>query len=793
MNKTNFIKSIYSYYFIVLSLLIAGLSGGFYYFWNNGAVNVSNISEVFEATAKLDSIKKKNEVQHIKVLVNNDKVRESLSSLKHLKKELNQINKTKKLPEFYDLSKSFSATERSINGLLSFTELSTILNVFSNKVNEFNKFTIENRWKTLTRMSNRIIAKVSPGKAKTKGFFRYKKIQSILGGVQKDIRLMKKVTEGSVLSEAKKSIILTKVIDLDTELKMIGNYLVKLKSFYGEYKLLEISYKNWIKVIEPAVSFTKIQFEKNSKRMLLGFGAMMVFILLSLIIGHSLHKMIQRKNTRNLEDFILSAVREGIIPYDTRWKNELSSKFQSDFDKLRDYIHQRMSFGTVFQEAIPFSSLLLDSNLNVVWANSLFYENWNLENYRGHNKLMTWDYLQRFTNLGEDDPVLLALNEQIAGIYQIQVRTDENGESLPYEMYVSPVEYGGQQRIMIFFYPLRSLEETIANQTKSIVGPIARSIEALSIGQFNVAFKNKIKSDFTIAGIENLYQKFNKFGDFITQQKMGMLNEVERLENELYDQLKLLDDLKIVFNDKNKLYNETVKRFDFVKKNIVTIVELRNEIDSIFNNTANFSKSLHQNEGKLIGQTEMAIEAIHENSKAFKSVALVRDDFKNLKNNFNNYRAKLSQVVEQSLVLQKTKDMTPQRMSKILENVRKESQNLEEEMEKFNKISRNLDVSLSKVQLIIEKSETINISEFKELFKKSKESLVNDIKMVGELNKVAVTRDDLLITSLRDLYTIFKESGTKLTLIDELIIHNRELANNGVARTKMNGVSTADM
>ena len=218
------------------------------------------------------------------------------------------------------------------------------------------------------------------------------------------------------------------------------------------------------------------------------------------------------------------------------------------------------------------------------------------------------------------------------------------------------------------------------------------------------------------------------------------------------------------------------------KKNVVTIVELRNEIEGIFKKTADMTRDLHQNEARLIGQAESAIEVMDENLKAFKSVALIREDFKNLKENLNRYRSKLSQSIEQSLVLQKTKDLTPARMNKIIDNLRNETLNLEEEMQKFNQIARNLDVSLSKVQLIIEKGENINIDEFKAQFKIAKTALVDDIREVVEFNKMGVEKDDELISSMRDLYTVFREGGNKLQEVDNLIVHNRELANSGVER-----------
>ena len=67
---------------------------------------------------------------------------------------------------------------------------------------------------------------------------------------------------------------------------------------------------------------------------------------------------------------------------------------------------------------------------------------------------LSWDYLSKLTNIGDNDPVLEGLKNKIAGIYQIQVRLSESEDIRPYEMFVSPVSYNGQMRVMLFFYSL---------------------------------------------------------------------------------------------------------------------------------------------------------------------------------------------------------------------------------------------------------------------------------------------------------------------------------------------------
>jgi hypothetical protein len=57
-----------------------------------------------------------------------------------------------------------------------------------------------------------------------------------------------------------------------------------------------------------------------------------------------------------------------------------------------------------------------------------------------------------------------------------------------------------------------------------------RTIEALVNGTFDFEFQESIKTDFQVAGIEHIYQSFLKFNDYVTLQREGLLDEIDRLE-----------------------------------------------------------------------------------------------------------------------------------------------------------------------------------------------------------------------------------------------------------------------
>ncbi|ATH06908.1 hypothetical protein BIY24_02835 [Halobacteriovorax marinus] len=772
--NVKFGRSLQTYYAVTFFSLISIIGYGIFYFWNYGPVNINNVSTVFEATLQLDEFKKRDDVKAIWSQVDNDRVRDAVVSLDKVQSYSKKLDSISSVDSYENFETSLKKSKESLNALISYPEVSTIVNVLHNKVSNFENFVVSNSWRTLTRVSKRINAKIKPSRTRGPGYYTYSKLHRLWSSVRDDVVLMERVTEGSVLSREDKNLILTKTKTLKTEITMLENYLGDFKKFRTDFLEVEKGFKTWIKEIEPEISLKKIQFERNSQNMLFSLIALVGIIFILGVSGYFLYRRSERTNRDEVEKVIIHAIKEGVLPTETSFDQELSLKSREEFDKYREYIHKRMSFGSIFQDAMPFSSLLLDSNLNLVWANGLFYEHWGLSEYKNSDDNITWDFLQRFTNLGENDPVITAVKDDVAGIYNIQVKTKQNEESLPFEMYVSPVEYANQRRIMISFYPLRSIEETLSNQSKSLVGPVARTLEALTTGTFNSEFKQKTEKDFDIAGIKEVWSKFQKYHDFVTGQKNGLLQEIERLENDLFDQYKLVNDIQTSLNENTEVQKVAIAKFKDTKNSIIDIVELRNEMEALYQNTVAASKGLFQDEVTLLSQSQKISETLLDQNKALENVDKVRKEYKTLKSNVDQFRGRMMQLLDQSLIFQKT-DSSSYKVEQSLSKIKNEVMAFEKVLTEFAKISTALDVNLSKVQLIMQQSEIPNFSELQFRMEEARDMIESDMFNVSRLSRSGQTKDDEMISSLKGLYQAFTQGNLQLAQAIELSTSNAPL------------------
>ncbi len=766
------LSGIFYYYFIFSLISLTCITGyGGYFFWKKGMGNFDLINKVFEASYKFDEIKERKDITRLKNLIENDRLRESIKVLNKFETDLKTLSFLEGQQEYsVNIKNSIRKTKNSMTELLSFPELSSIIFVLGKKVNKFGDFVTQKQWRTLSRMTKIMKAKMAPGKIKRPGFFSYQKLERFSYKIKFDLRRMKNITNSSLLNRNDKNIILENLKTLNTEVFMLERYLGFLKKLMSEIKSLEKNYKVWNEGVGPLISLQKLNFYKNAKNSLTFIVGLFFGTLIFLFLGILLKKAKNKKDVTNIENIILKCIGEGIIPLKNRLKYNFSNQFKEHFKKYKMYLHKRMEFGAIFQEGVPFSGILIDSNLNVIWGNKLFYENWGLLDYKERNEILTWDFLKKYTNLGESTPIISALKENIAGIYQIQVKI--NSDTMPYEMYVSPINYAEKIKIMILFYPLRSLEETLANQTKAIIGPVSRSLEALMSNHFNPVFKENIKNDFNAAGINQLFDKFCKYNEFVCQQRMGLLKEIERLENNLYDQYKLVDDLTHVFNEKRSLQGSVLKKFDDTKNSIIELIQSKNEIERSSENIIHVFKEFFNIQSGLLKKSKDIKVLFEENEKTFSRVFRLKDNVKELRVTIFEFRNKILRSIDQSLAFQKSENDSS-KLGQSLSKIKLEINGFDKVLHNFSQIMTNLDVALSKIQLLLENKDLPKFDEVKAEFNLAKKNIDAESYNLKRSKNESEAKSSEMVDHLKVLYDKFLLTSEKQKQSEELIVLSR--------------------
>jgi hypothetical protein len=760
-------SSVHKFFVFVGIVALIFVGYGINSFWFEGSHNIENVATTYETAVKFNRLKDYKFPIKIKKLAEEDRAREAIKLAEEFNKQVRVLNNEVESDEYSSLNKSLLNSKKKLVGMISQPELKKIIGVLKNKISNFRNFVQQNSWKRLTRNSLRLEAKLQHHPSKSPGYYTSRRISGLMKGLSRDVDFMQDITAKSVLKGFDKSRILIKLKALGTEIKMLESYNNALNSFNASTVALNKNYITWSNDIGPQIVNKRMSLESGSKSILFGLIGFTTFLFLSIAGSFYFLKRDRLKTNIEREEYAISLLKNNILPIEVKPVREATPEFQRSIDKYREYIHKRMSFGTVFQEAMPFSSMLLDSNLNLVWANSHFYDLLSLDEKKDES--LTWDFLQRFTNLGENDPILEAINHDIAGIYQIQVKPENKQEAAPFEMYVSPVKYAGQKRLMVIFYPLRNLEDTLTNQTRSLVGPVSRTLEALTNNSFDDSFKEKIVSDFEVAGIEDIFDKFNTYDEVINNERTCLLQEIDGLDKEITDLVKTIKDISELTQFKTKLQSLINKNFTVAKGTIIQSVEMRNKIESLFKESMKTAKALYREQDDLIVSSSRIQNVLSENEKAFDTVISHKESLKKFKVLVDDYRTRMVRTVEQTLIFNKGLD--PQ-FEQALEKIKLEVRGFDQTLKNFSQVVTTMDVCLSKVGLILEKTDTPDLRDVRKRFDSYREFIeVNmyDAQVIGQDSEVI---DETMVGALKNLYESFSEDGTALKEISFLVNDN---------------------
>jgi hypothetical protein len=752
------------YHFAFVLIMIATL-GTIFYFWKLGFIDGSRNKELHKANYILEQIESQKPLNEIQSIITSENPKLAISKLELLEKDLEKINKLIDDKGFSEVKKETQQLKTAIANLISFPKTVKVFNVFNSKLEKFNSYVSSNKWRTLTRTSNRVINL-------TKGHINRNQLDKIVSTVEKDFNHMAKVTETSYLSGPEKSEVISRISNLEIETNMIKKYVAEKAFFSGVIKSYSINMKTWIKKISPDLSYQKLQIEQMGRYYIMGlFG--ILGLVSTIFFSSFMFGKWQRKGAQSdLEKFVENFVTSGLIDNQPQELNNFSKHFKNFTDHTAEYIDKRMSYGSIFQEALPLSSIMLDKNLKVTWANKQFCESWELAEDEINKDYLSWDYLSKLTNIGENDPILEALKHNIAGIYQIQVKATEDAEVSPYEMFVSPVKYNSETKIMLFFYPLMSLQETITDQARSIVNPVEKTLNQIVNGQFNKTSKEQLIKEFEIAGINPIFEKFEMMVEHFNDERDNLIDQIEMLYKKLdsyADTTDAIEKSNFGIAESTRGQVNDLKEF---KTNVIDMSQYGKQCEALaVHEQATLEKvvaAFSSNFGKV---TELK-DIVDEMSISMPRFAKLKEDIKSQKNLLSDTKMRLSHSLAQMIHVKKkiTDVATVERFNNSYERVNSEFQKLDTISGDLDKKLINLEVMLSKGQMIINdinlKMGRFDIKNEESVLSSSMDDVKEFSKRLYSIKGKISLSEDHVVDRLKSMYM-----NTKTNMV-----HSREVA-----------------
>ena len=766
--KIRFTGLIHIYYFVVFLFIVSAVGYGAYYFWKQNIFNGGDAFSIQEANVRFDQIKREEKKTQIKDLLESMRVRSALKTVESLDREIHFLHSVAPIESHVELKSSLNELKKNLVTLDSLPRFSSAFLVFSNKVSDLGKVAKEDKWGFLKRTSRRLMAKVNLNKLQNPEFFRFDKISRLVGSIKSDIESINKAVGKRPLVGEGRNKVLVKLKTLNTELEIFDQYVVELKKTYSSLESFNGHYHAWIGKFSPEISLMRINLEKNSLNFFWGILALLGLTILAFVGGIFIYERAEKSVRRKLEIFSSRIIQDGLIPIESKIDVKFSNEFEKELENFREYLHKRLSFGIMIQDAMPFSTLLLDSNLNLLWANKLFYEHWNLSEHKS-DIMVSWDYLSRFTNLEGDDPVLMALNQDVAGIYNIKINSvdGDDKESSVFEMYVRPASYAGQKRVMLFFYPLDNLQETLADQAKAIVEPIAKTLDTLESGQYTTSFEENIAKDFGTVGIEDILKKFKSHHQLLNRRKKDLDGEIEKTENILDEQFKLSSEFKMLLKSDEDVLSQSIGLFSKFKTSLIEITQMREELEDSYRQSIDMAQELLKENRGVLSDSERIIGIFKENRDAFESVIKMSDNLKSLREDADAFRIKAASSINHMFV--KIKGHESSGIEKNLKRFKESFESFNPTLEKMGKALQSLSVGLSKMGMIIGESKTPGFEEHIQSLQKAGNFFKEETLGLNRIGEEFKRADDVMVDCLKEFYISFKGLQKNMSQMEQFV------------------------
>ncbi len=682
------------FYQVSLVTIMLLTLGVILYFWQLGFIDGSKGKDLHQASFILEKYQQDTGLAEVKKLIYNESPKLAIDRIKSIESELLKVNQIIKVKQFNDVEGDLQKLKTSAANLISFSKITKILSVFNSKLDKFSSYVQDNKWRTLSRMTDRV-------NSQTNGHINKNKIGKLVTNVMRDFDNMIKITEKSVLERKEKSEVISRITNLKIEMEMLKKYAEERKFYTQLHGEAEGALTSWVKKVSPEVTLQKLEVEQIGKYFVIGLLGILAFVSViffsSFMINRFYFKRARNTIEKHFEDYVTETLLEG-----KPFQRELFSEdFHNFSSRMSDYFHKRMSFGSIFQEALPFSAVLLDNNLKVLWGNKQFCSDMQVSEEEMNKDYMSWDYLHKLTNLGDNDPVIEALKNQVAGIYQIKVKPNSESHTKPFEMFISPVKYKGQLRIMVFFYDLTNLEDTIQEQARCLLSPIHKSLDLMFNSDFQAS--DDLAQEFAISDNQNIYDQFVRLNQKIEATENKLLDQIELYLSEINEFEKQNEKLRSMLKDSLDESKQSMVALKTFKENVIGLASLAHELDESHRKSF---ESLGEQTGVLKNTTvkmEKLKELSHEIFQGMPKINEIKEQIRESKTVSYEAKSKLGHDLAQlSLIMKRAhKDADMEKLNRNLSKLNESYETFSGHAEELDKKISTMELFLSKVQLLV--------------------------------------------------------------------------------------------
>lgn len=657
-----------------------------------------------------------------------------------------------------DLSLSIRTFNKLINNTSGMSDPSDALKVLSSKVKSLNDFAEMKKYQNIILISERMKERLDQLNPKNVGG----SIQ--VSYLKTDIKRMQQLVSGSSLTQSEKDSLEARFSSMTNEIDLLGSLNSQSRDLKAHITQASLALSQWmIDVEKKANDLQGLRFQKQNQLVLMLAG-MVAFMVLSWMGLAYLFRWQKQTIGEQVEIEVKSVIEKGIMGDQRFMMDHYSDLTRNDIIHLLDELKVKLNLGTMLHTGLPFAGCMIDQNFKLTWHNHLFLEQFYLSEEEVRSEAFHWDFLRDFLNL-EEDPVYQALVNKIAGIYPVKVKQDEFAPSQPYEMYITPININREDRVMVFFYPLVSAKESIAEQVNLSRQAIGKFVsfwknDALDEDQIRISEK-----DFKSNDILDVYNELVTVFERVSDEKTECLRTINSLEKENSSLQNTLNAMRALDVEKKDIIKQEFQLANDLRSDFLQSVERVETLLNINRSVLQQNDELKTEAQRLQTMTQEIAKRGKETHEILGNLEMVKTDYKKLKFELLEVKAKLISINNTLFAQLPAFDEAQQ---KLANRYKDELARLDFNVTTLDKKLSQLDVLLTKLNMMHEKS-NVEQTNFNFLTSQKDHALKETLI---EIQKAQNTDETRIVENFKCLHVLMKKDLQK---VSENVQPSREL------------------
>lgn len=569
-------RSIKFSYWLTHSLIAASAAAVFYVGGELSTAMESrnNLEETqFQARSQLAAFKEKNPFKAIQRSLEKVNPDEARDRLKKVDSQMRSLEKMLLMKRGEEMERVFVLHRNHIQDSTSFSKPDELISTLSEKTKRLLSAAKMNAWKNVARFAEQMLKRLEQ-------LALTGKLESpLVKYVESDLNALNSLIKGSTLDDVHKSELLRMLEGIRQELVMLMELHTSRRGVQGEMIQAEAATAKWAARAELAIGGMKFRAKEQVDRAQTHVWMLGSWLLVSWITLAIAWSVSRRNNRRVADQKIIDVLTLGVLAHEPNVQGLVSDTRLEEVNRLLKVIKKKLALGEDFQNGMPFASVLIDEHGKMIWGNDYFCEQFSIDRDDLLDEMTGWKQLSaRFTGL-EFDPIEQALSTFEPGTWQLQLQMLD-GVSIPLEMHVTPIESHEVRKVLVVFYQLTLMKETIQTQARIVMEPVRLALEALENENWNIETEQQLAPLWQKAGLGEDWLKLSQSMKRMDQGRFELLQQIRQLEDDKHDHLKLIVELTGLMNKRAQAIKDEMRNLKDVRDGLVSLDQLSCDLGS---------------------------------------------------------------------------------------------------------------------------------------------------------------------------------------------------------------------